>query len=155
MKNILIGKGIDTVLFGITRDDLKTILGEPDEIEKHQQTSSDDSLSETWHYDELEISASFDEADEWKLGSLAVSSNEYCLGDKKLIGVTIDDIEEAISSLNLGELMYEDLSSEGEFDHELVSIEESSIYFWFEEGILTEVSWGPIFSDDETIIWPN
>ena len=39
--------------------------------------------------------------------------------------------------------------------HELISSDQLGINFWFDEDTLSEVQWGPLFVDDETIKWPE
>ncbi|MFW5753393.1 MAG: hypothetical protein ACOCV9_01205, partial [Marinilabiliaceae bacterium] len=77
MKNIELGKGLDKLYFGMNREAFRDIMGEPDEIETIENEELPEDLSEAWHYDDLELSASFDKLEDWRLTSLAVSSPDY------------------------------------------------------------------------------
>ena len=75
MKEIIIGQGLGPVKFGMTRDQVEALLGAPDEVEENVDIDEDlDEAAEAWHYDELEMSASFDMEDDWRLGMMAIST---------------------------------------------------------------------------------
>lgn len=155
IKDIYPGRGVDVIKFGITRDFLKTELGEPDEIDKYSYSNSDIDLTETWHYDGLELSVSFDEENEWRLSSIAVSAPEYTLKGKKLIGMTQNELMKELHNLNLGHLELEDWSSEESPDHKVISSEAFGINFWMEDGELSEIQWNPIYDEEDEPVWPD
>jgi hypothetical protein len=154
MNTLLLGKGLDNIKFGISREELKKILGEPEEIESFPPDTLDDFPTETWHYDKLEISASFIEEGTWKLESIAVSSADFALEGKKLMGLSLEKVIKEIESINLGEIDHEDLSSDNDTDYQLISVNEKSIHFWFDNEILNEISWGPFYDEDDNPLWP-
>ncbi|MGE0562305.1 MAG: hypothetical protein AB7O47_10840 [Flavobacteriales bacterium] len=149
-QEIKIGRGLNNILFGISRETFKKQLGEPTEIDNYNAGDDDEYLTEAWHYDNFEISASFDEEDDWRLTTLSTSSPIATLEGKKVIGMTVSQIEELISPLQLGDIEMEDM----EDDQLLMSIVASSINFWFEEGKLSEVQWGVLWKDEDTPKWP-
>lgn len=153
-KEIKTGEGLGNIKFGMTREQVKAILGEPDDVDQYSDSDLEDDSSESWHYDDLEISLSFDEDTDWKLVTIAVSSPEYVFHNKKLIGLDNDALMAALEPLELGEYDEEDWSSEEIPDHRLISYPEAQINFWLEDGELTEIQWGPLFLDEETIRWP-
>ncbi len=149
-QEINIGRGLNNILFGISRDTFKKQLGEPTEIDNYNAGDDDEYLTEAWHYDNFEISASFDEEDDWRLTTLSTSSPIAKLEGKNVIGMTVAQIEELIAPLQLGDVEMEDM----EEDQLLMSIVASSINFWFEEGKLSEVQWGVLWKDEDTPKWP-
>jgi len=155
IKDIKTGEGLGEIKFGMTREEIKDILGQPDDIDHYADSDLDEDESESWHYDELELSLSFDEDAGWKLVTIAVSSPNYEFHGKKLIGLGSDDLLEELNALDLGDFDTEDWSSEEVPDHKLISYPDSQINFWLEDGELTEIQWGPLFMDEETIQWPN
>ncbi len=156
MKDILIGKGFDEIRFGMTRQEVKKVLGEPDEVDAYTSSDEADDNTEAYHYDELELSVSFDEVDDWRLGSIAISSEEAVLEGLALIGNSDEELLERVSNLDLGEYEREDVSSPESPDHEVISFYESSINFWLENGTVTEIQFGPIWDDEnEEVIWPK
>ena len=73
IKNIQFGIGLGIIKFGMSRDQVKIILGEPNEKELHYDEDANIDASELWHYDDLDISISFDQEEDWKLVTLAVT----------------------------------------------------------------------------------
>ena len=155
IKEIKTGHGLGTITFGMTRDQVRAILGEPDDIDEYSDSDLEDDSSESWHYDELEISLSFDEDADWKLVTIAVSSPDYTFHNKNLIGLQADELMTELKAFDLGDYDTDDWSSEEIPDHKLISFPESQMNFWLEDGELTEIQWGPLFLDEETIQWPN
>ena len=148
MKNILIGKGLDNIPFGIDQDQLKTILGEPDEIEKSPSLTPDEPTSEVWHYDEHEISALFDYYDDtWELVSLATVSSDALLNGVKLIGLQKKEVIKAIQKLTLGKYTNESLTTDETPSESIMSFESTGIDFWFEGDTLIEIQWSPIVEE--------
>ena len=108
--NIIPGEGLDAVQFGLTRDEVKALLGKPDEVETiNNEEIEDAGLTEQWHYDELEISLSFDEIDNYVLTSIAVSGADYLFDEQPLIGLTMEEVLEFVEESDLGEPEGEEL----------------------------------------------
>ena len=155
LKEIKAGEGLGDIKFGMTRSQVKKLLGEPSEIEKFSYSDEEDDLSESFHYDELELSAGFDEDSDWRLVTLAVSSPDYEFMNKKLIGVDRDSLLATLELLGIRNLEYETDPSEESPDSILITSKEKGITFWLEDGVVSEIQWGPIYINEETIIWPN
>ena len=64
LKDIKPGFGLGNLKFGMTRAEVKLMLGEPSFIDKYSHSESEDDLTESWEYDELELSISFDEEED-------------------------------------------------------------------------------------------
>ncbi|WP_068472374.1 hypothetical protein [Saccharicrinis aurantiacus] len=155
MKQILIGKGIGEIRFGMSREEVKKILGEPDEVDQFASSEEADDNTEAYHYDELELSVSFDEIDDWKLGSIAISNEDVEFEGMKLIGVSDNELEAKLSTIDMGEAEREDVSSPESPDHEVLSFPQASINFWIENGQLSEIQYGPLWDEDaEEPVWP-
>jgi hypothetical protein len=147
-KNIIIGQGIGELRFGIDRDAVRDILGEPDEVEQYTDEEDEDNLTETWHYDEDEISVSFDEMVGWKLVTIAVSGIEYKFEGLELIGLHSEAVLRRIEKLELGEQLVEEFPVEEGIKQTLITLDEVGVNFWFEDDILSEIIWGPIWDED-------
>jgi len=63
-------------------------------------------------------------------------------------------VEEQVKSMNLGESFHEEMSEEEEGGISVLGFEDSSMNLWFEDGILTEIQFWPLFKDEDTIAWP-
>ena len=105
MKNINIGVGLGSLKFGIYTNDVEEELGNPSEAEKNEDEG------ENWHYDDYDMSMSFDE--DSRLVTIAVSDESYLLEGVSLIGKDVEFVEEQVKSMNLGEAFHEEMS-EGE-----------------------------------------
>lgn len=153
LQEIIPGKGLGTLRFGASRDEVKNTIGQADEVEKYSLDEFDSDDTEAWHYDEKGISLSFDQEYEWKLSSIAVSGDDYQLDGVKLVGKTIDEIEELCESKGWGELMEDEEIAEEEAGIAMLHLEEKGISFWFEEDKLSEVQLSPLYVNDQ-IVWP-
>ncbi|MCB0703858.1 MAG: hypothetical protein KDC34_01050 [Saprospiraceae bacterium] len=155
-KDINTGSGLGPVKFGMSRETVKKLIGKASEIEHDAFEDEEDSQTETWHYDEFNLSLSFDEGFDWRLVSMAVTSDYFEFRNKKLIGLNRADLEKTLHDLKIADLEYEDLSTPEFPLHELVSSDALGINFWFEDGLLTEIQWTPLLRDeDDSIIWPK
>jgi len=147
MKNINKGLGLGSLKFGIFTTDVEDELGSPSESEKNEDEG------ENWHYDDYDMSMSFDE--DSRLVTIAVSDESYLLEGVSLIGKDVEFVEEQVKSMNLGESLHEEMSEGVEGGISVLGFEDSSMNLWFEDGILTEIQFWPLFKDEETIVWPS
>lgn len=140
MKNIEIGVGIGELKFGMSPESVLEILGEPDERHREEYSKEDPSFfSEEWHYDELELSISFDMLEKMELSTMSVSSEEYLIEGKALIGEKRDKVEEAMKELEINSKWEEFKNVEENSD--LLANEDEGLSLWFEDGLLREISW--------------
>ena len=145
LVEILPGTGLGELEFGMSREQVKALLGEPDETDFFEEAEEDEDASESWHYDELEISVSFDECDDWKLTTVAVSSARYTLFGKGVVGLSKPELISLLGENGIFDLEEEDWS-EGEFeDSKLLTSEKLQVNFWMEGDFISEVQWGTPF----------
>lgn len=157
-KKIIPQVGFDKVKFGLTVDEVKKILGEPDEISDNQYEGDDPGdTSRILYYDELGVSMTFESIFDFRLMELSFESEEFDLGGKLRIGMTKDDALKAAEALDFGETTDEDLDDELEDGENLeaVSYDDRNVTLWFEDGILTTIQIGPGWIDDNTVDWPK
>lgn len=147
------GKGINTILFGSSREQLNQLLGNPTEKELYNASEDEDYQTEDWHYDDLETSFSFDEEDAWRLTTIATSSPEATINGEKLIGLTMNEVLSKVENMNFGENYLEDLSEDNE-NQKLISFLAVGLNFWFENDTLSEIQWNVLWSDEDTPDWP-
>ncbi|MGD9993599.1 MAG: hypothetical protein AB7S69_09895 [Salinivirgaceae bacterium] len=148
LENIEIGIGIGSIRFGMKRDEVKAILGDPDEIEVFEEEDPELDNTIVWHFDDVEMSLSFGDDD--MLLAIAISNEDVMLAGKKLMGLTINEITEFVKEFDLGEMEIEEQAEEDGVKSTLVSLWESAMNLWFEDGELTEIQWGPLW-DEETL----
>lgn len=148
------GTGLGSIVFGMTRDQLRNLLGEPDEIEKQSHDENDEDVTESWHYDEIEVSVSFEKIEEDKLCTIAVSSPEVVLNGKHPIGMSAKELEDLLKGMDVKNPVREDWSSADAPDYHSITAEEIEMVFWIEDGEVMDIQWGPFFIDEDTIKWP-
>ncbi len=153
IKNIEFGKGIGALVFGQSRKEVEAILGKPSEVERYYLSEEDDDETEAWHYDNLFLSLSFDEEHNWKLSSVAVSSDFYIINGQSLIGKSKDEVFELFEKNQWGEPVEDPEVSQDAPGSSLYHVDYGSLSLWFEGEELTEIQLGPLL-DNENIIWP-
>jgi hypothetical protein len=150
--NIELGMGVLGVEFGMSRKEVEKILGKPSEIEKIAPEAKGDGAVEAWHYDELELSATFDELEDWQLIALSVSSPDFMLEGIDVIGLSQQEVIQQIELLDIGEIEIEEMPVDDDdeiTEHLVATVEDAGLNIWFEDGIATEIQWGPIWDEDE------
>lgn len=152
IKDIQIGQGLGLVKFGMSREQVVSILGEPTDKETIDEANLQ---SEIWHYDVLNLSLGYDKDENWRLVSLAVSSDFYTFDSAALVGKTLEEVEDKLETSELHDIDLQEMDDEDGVSQCLLESVESEINFWFENNTLSEIQWGPLFKDDETIIWPS
>lgn len=154
LKEIHPGKGIGTLTFGMSRDQVKALLGAPTETERYNLSDCEGDNTEAWHYDELSLSLSFDEEHEWRLSSIAVSSDEYTLEGQPLIGRTKEELLQEFEKRQWGTPEEDEEVREESPENCLIHIDKGSMSLWFENDELTELQIGPFFKNEE-LLWPG
>ena len=149
------GTGLGDLKFGMNRETLKSLLGEPDEVEQYSLSGADDDQTESWHYDEIELAVSFIKVDDWKLVSLTTSSEDSLFKGSGMIGLSQKDLKSELKKLEVTDLETEDCSTEETPNLKLLFSMNEGMNFWLEEGIVTDVEWGVKYLNDEEIAWPD
>ncbi len=150
MKAIELGIGIADIKFGMTKAEVEQILGQPDDKEQELYGEDEEAMLESWHYDEKDLSLGFDEDEDWKLITIAVSEETYTLKGKEVIGLSIEKIIDTLNSIGIDEIELEE-------DEEIsvLYVDDQSMKVWLENKVVTEIQWGPLFKDEDTIAWPK
>lgn len=151
---IKIGKGVGAIQFGMLREDVVKLLGQPSEKELEKEFDTGDAV-ETWEYDEHGLSLSFDEEEGWKLETITLNSSKFKLNGVGLIGQDIQQVQDFIEQQELGEMEFEDYSSPEFPKHELIDVDEANMFFWFDQEILKEIQFGVQWDDDDNALWPQ
>ncbi|GAB4251489.1 MAG: hypothetical protein Tsb0034_30470 [Ekhidna sp.] len=152
---IIPGVGLGKLKFGMSREEVKAILGEPNHQQITDYGDEESDQNDAWEYHPLRLDMSFEEAENWKLTIISISSEDYHLKGSSLIGLNMEELLEELEVLGFDELEIEDTSSAENPDQMLVSSEDQGINFWVNEDIVEEIQWGPIFTNDNTIQWPE
>ncbi|GAA5494579.1 hypothetical protein SAMN02745181_3143 [Rubritalea squalenifaciens DSM 18772] len=132
-QKILLGKGLDDLPFGLTQDQVKEVLGDPEE---RDQVDLGDEMSIAWHYWDLGISLNFDESENYGLTSIDVASPEVTLFGKALIGMTREEVKDFLDSQSIGQSVDE--------VHNGLVYPDVELSLWFSGGELSEIQWAKL-----------
>jgi len=132
--------GIGDIKFNASINEFIDFFGDPDEDELLND-ENENFKSRILHYDNIGLSASFDEEYEWRLTSIAVSENEFQIKGVHLIGVNNSTFLEKIKQLNFGKYERE-VFVEDDYSSTLYHFEDLHLSFWFENNELKEIQWG-------------
>ena len=159
LKNVQVivtSVGLGGIKFGMTRDEVKVVIGPPDDIENLPgfEEEVNDQL-ESWHYDEYEFSLVFDAIYDWKLVSIAVSDPYFTLFGEHIIDMDKQDALDILEKNNIVITHVEDVSDDENPDLILMESEDAGLMIWFQDDIAIEIQFLPEVEDDgETLIWP-
>lgn len=149
------GQGLGVLKFGLERNAVELILGVPDEKKRYSYSKDEEDLTESWYYYSLDLFLGFDQEDDWRLVTIAITSTKYNFKGFSPIGLKKGELKSKLDTVGISDLEFEDYSSIENPSYELLSSDSLGINFWFDENRLSEVQWGPLFIDDETINWPE
>ena len=153
-RDINIGVGVGPIQFGMCKHEVLEILGLPThkEIEKDFETGD---AVETWDYENFGFSFSFDEEEDWRLETITINSSNFLLNGVGLIGENIQTVQDFIEQANIGDMEFEDYSTDENPNHELIDVDEANLFFWFQNEVLTEIQMGVQWDDDDNALWPE
>lgn len=155
-KNILPGKGLEDLRFGMTKEQVTEQFGKPDETETYKLEGEEEYNVEAWHYDILEMSLTFEEEFDYRLTSIAASSDEFTIEDGIAIGKDKERIIDMMQEVDWLPLEFEkegQPSDENDFD--TITVSDKNVHFWFDADILSEIQWSVYWDEDESPIWSN
>ena len=143
------GVGIGDLRFGATRDEARTIAGEPDEI----VPSEEDSGSELWVYEAAALAVSFAIEENLRFVSCETYSAKATYNGETFIGLDRETAEAALERAGADEGMFEG-NEEDEGDGQLI-VPRLGLSLWFAEHAVESIGWRVLFDDDDTILWPT
>ena len=155
LSEIKPGIGLGQIKFGMSREEVKSLLGKPNEIIEEAYDEERKDRYDSWEYHELYVDFTFDQENDWRLSGISVYSDEYLLFNEPLIGLDKVELMDQFTALQINDIEFEDMSSEEAPDHHLFSSDKTQINFWVDLNILIEIQWSPFYLDDETIKWPD
>jgi hypothetical protein len=150
---IVIGRGIGLILFGMTKGELVDLLGEPNETYRPEEESK--AGWETYGYDSIKCSFSFDPVYEDKLVEISVENGYFHIFHKIRVGLTKDELIRQGVMFKLGNHVSEELNSEETPGRELISYEKFGLNFYLDEGIVTLIQVSALLNPDRSVSWPE
>jgi hypothetical protein len=149
---IELGRGLDQVLFGKSREEVEKILGVASEKESLFLDEEENNELDTWHYDNVDVSLGFEEEEDYKLVTISVGNSEVTLYDKPVLGLSKEEFSELLISNGNEKPEIEALDIDGNIG---VFIDNYHCKFWLEDNQIIEFEFGPFFKDDDSYEWPS
>ena len=140
-------KGYGEIPFGMTLDETVKKLGMPDFYEELSDMEETGNRSIFYEYEELETNIYFEGVTKSVVACFETENEEATLYGEKVFNLN----KEAIIVL-MKEHGFKKLEEENEDEELRVSFEDGLIDFFFEDDMLTAVSWGVLVDEQGDII---
>ena len=132
-------EGLGPISFGMKRDQVIEILGEPDDQESLLSADMDLPPIEIMHYDKLGLSLEFELDNEYELINIAISEGDYSIKGKTFIGKTFAELLEHFVSLGYTQFDFNNLEKHKPDEEETVYSYETGLKCWIEDMKVVEV----------------
>jgi len=129
---IRVGNGLGCLVFGMSRNDVRRQLGDP---EQEEQELSAAEAHFVWHYWTEQISLYFEGEDGYRRDTISCDRHSCKLNGSALIGNTMDQIRSLVKELKLGSVneKLDYLEYEGRIS--LIQCTDACLNFWFKDGV--------------------
>jgi len=148
-NEIVLGQGIGDIKFGLSMEDVETIMGKPEEVETSEE--DEEFEYEVWNYWEEGFSFYFDEDDDYRLGLIETANEEVTMFGKKIFQMKQSEVEALLKSNGLSNPDKDTL----ETGEKHITYEKEMLDMFFENDALVTVKFGVFISDDLEVQWPN
>lgn len=150
------GIGIGSIKFGISEDQLVSILGKPDQVDEAEYVEGHSDWHRVFWYTTRNVHFTFNKEDDYRLGTITIMGSGYTLFGKELYSLPLSVIRKYIVKHTSEIPKSEDWTIEDGATHECLIHDGLGIIFWFDNGYLTQMQCGYLFEpDSETIFWPS
>ncbi|MGI4833716.1 hypothetical protein HHL22_17015 [Hymenobacter sp. RP-2-7] len=150
-NEIILGTGMGPLRFGTSMDEVRTLVGEPEEIDESED--DDEFEHQAWNYyeDDHLLSLYFDREDDFRLSCIETDNPSLRLFGEPIQGRPLDEIRSLMERNGQGTAELETMEG-GEMR---LSYEKAMIDLYFEEGKLQFVNFGVFINDDLEVQWPK
>ena len=140
-------KGYGEIPFGMTLDEAVKELGMPEFYEELSDMEETGNRSIYYEYESLETNIYFEGVTKSVVACFETENREATLYGKPVFDLTKKEIIDLMK-----EHGFKELEEENEDDEQRVSFEDALIDFFFEDEMLTAVSWGVLVDEQGEII---
>jgi len=146
------GIGLSDLLFGSSRDVVRSRLGEPEDVDE-DLLGADPTV--TWHYEEIGLTAQFVGEEDFRLLSLQTVREDAELCGHRLVGRPEIRVRSLLGQMGFGPALFELLEFSDHPSLGWLRYDEHMLGFWFEGGRLESIDWYPRIGQDDEYIWPE
>ena len=154
--NIEPGLGIGDIRYGITEEELISLMGRPDKVEEMEYVQGNGDWHRELWYSPRSVHFTFDKDDDYRLGTITIMGSGFTIFGEDLFGLPLDFVRKFIARSTKEIAKLEDWIWNDEETHECLQHDGLGILFWFEDGNLAEMQCSYLFeADNQTVIWPK
>lgn len=150
---IILGRGIGGILLGMPKRELAELLGAADEIEHPDDPGREN--WETWSYNSINCSFSFDPGHEDRLSEISVENGYFHIGKKIRVGLKKDELLVLGAEFKFGHCIIEDKKDDEFPTREQVSYHQAGLNLWLDDGIISAILVSPLRTEENVLIWPE
>ncbi|MCC2545736.1 hypothetical protein LJY25_04705 [Hymenobacter sp. BT175] len=147
-NEIILGVGMGPLKFGASMDEVRALMGEPEEIEESEE--DDEFEHQAWNYLEEGYSLYFDREDDYRLSCIETDHPGMRLFGEAIHGRSVEEIQALMKQHGLETSDMEKMDT-GEVR---LSYEKEMIDIYFDEDQLQFINFGVFISEDLEVQWP-
>ena len=148
-NEIELGTGMGNIRFGYSMEQVKDVMGEPEEVEESDE--EDEFEHKAWNYWQKGYSFFFDREDDYRLSCIQTENPEVVLFGKKIFDLSGKEIKELLAKNGVTDFETEKL----ETGETRLSYEREMIDLYLENDQLLAVNFGVFINDDLEVQWPE
>ncbi|SDY03679.1 hypothetical protein [Hymenobacter psychrophilus] len=145
---IHLGTGMGPLKFGASQDEVRSLMGEPEEIEESEE--EDEFEHQAWNYLDEGYSLYFDREDDYRLSCIETDHPGIRLYGEAIHGRSPEQIQELMKGHGHEHSEIEKMDT-GEMR---ISYEKEMIDMYFEDEELQFVNFGVFIDEDLEVQWP-
>ncbi|NVO31551.1 hypothetical protein [Hymenobacter lapidiphilus] len=146
---IRLGIGMGPLKFGASQDEVRSLMGEPEEIEESED--DDEFEHQAWNYLDEGYSLYFDREDDYRLSCIETDHPGIRLYGEAIHGRTPEQIQELMQRHGHEHSEIEKMDT-GEMR---ISYEKEMIDMYFEDEEMQFVNFGVFIDEDLEVQWPS
>lgn len=148
---IILGKGLVNVRFGMIQAEVEKAMGKADEIGEYSLSPEENSI--TLFYHQKGLSFTFESVDQYRLSYISVHKEDFHLFQFIRIGLRKSMLMDELEHYALSNPEFENADSEEFPTHELIYFQGENLHLWLDNGVISEIQFGPFWEDVKTIVW--
>lgn len=150
-NDIILGKGIANIQFGMLQSQVEKALGKADEIREYSLSPKETSI--TLIYNTKGLNFTFESIDQYKLSYISVLDARYSIFQFIKIGLSKKLLIDELDYFKLSKAEFENVESKEFPTHELIFFSNENLHLWLDNDQISEIQFGPFFEDFKTIVW--
>lgn len=150
-NEIILGTGMGPLRFGATMDEVRTLVGEPEEIEESDDDDEFEHQAWNYHEDDYLLSLYFDREDDFRLSCIETDHPGMRLFGEAIHGLSQEAVQALMQRHNLSAPETETME-EGQTR---LSYEKEMIDLYFEDDQLQFINFGVFIDEDLNVQWPT